>query len=285
VADGPRRSTLLRSRPARAANLARNRLASDSRAERWRPARDALWALLDRQLQEGATVAVVGAGNAHDLPLTRLLARAGSVDLVDLATGPSRRALRREPAALRGRGRALRCDLTGGVADRIASAVRDGRPPHDLEVPRAPIGTGRYDVVVGDLFYSQLLYPALLDAELSSHRIRAALDAHGQRLCDAVVARMHASAGLVVHVHDRLGWWENHAPSAPLAAFISGEAALDAEPGPRGCDIHGALERCGQRAIDRALWRWPFADGVDYLVEAVVAVSVLTATDAHRPGL
>jgi hypothetical protein len=277
MVDRARRSALLSRSPARDANLARNRLASKGRAERWRPARDALWALLDRHVAAGATVAVVGAGNAHDLPLTRLLARAGAVDLIDLSTGPSRRALRREPPLLRARGRALRCDLTGGAADRIVSAVERGRAPRATDVPRTPIGSGRYDLVIGDLFYSQLMYPALLDAGLESHRIRAALDAHGQPLCDAVVARLHASAPVVVHLHDRLGWWDGHAPPAPLEAFISGDAALAGAPGPRGCDIHGALLGCGQRSVDHALWRWPFADGVDYLVEAVVAVSVLSA--------
>lgn len=276
MVDGSRR---LSSRPARAANLARNQAAQDGRAERWRPARDALWSLLDRHVAPGAAVAVVGAGNAHDLPLTRLLARAGSVDLIDLSTGPSRRALKREPPALRARGRALRADVTNGVADAIVTAVRRGRVPRPVEAPRGPIGGGRYDVMVGDLFYSQLLYPALLDAGLSPHRTRAALDAYGQGLCDAVVARMHASAEVVVHVHDRLGWWDGNAPSAPLEAFISGAASLVDEPGPRGCDIDGAIARCGQRAIDRALWRWPFAENVDYLVEAVVAVSVLSVTE------
>lgn len=263
------------SRPARAANLARNRAALAGRAQRWRPARDAMWSLLDRHVGEGAAVAVVGAGNAHDLPLTRLLARAGTVDLVDLSAAPSRRALRREPPALRSRGRALRCDVTGGAADRIVSAVERGREPRDAQVPRTPIGSGRYDVVIGDLLYSQLLYPALLDANIAGHRIAAALDGHGQALCDAVVARMHASAELVVHVHDRLGWWEGNAPSAPLQTFLAGEASVADEPGPRGCDIAGALLRCGQRVVDRALWRWPFSESVDYLVEAVVAVSVL----------
>ena len=263
------------SRPARAANLARNRLAKASRAERWRPARDALWALLDRHVRPGAAVAVVGAGNAHDLPLTRLLARAGTVDLIDLSAGPSRRALRGEPADLRGRGRVLRSDVTGGAADRIVSAAVRGRAPRDVIVPRQPVGAGRYDVVVGDLFYSQLLYPALLDAGLASHRIGAALDEHGQTLCDAVVARLHASAELVIHVHDRLGWWDDNAPPSPIEAYLAGDAELADAPGPRGCDIPGALSRCGQRIADRALWRWSFAEGVDYLVEALVAISVV----------
>lgn len=275
MVDRSLRPAPLTSRPAREANLARNRLAHAGRAERWRAARDALWTLLDRHVRPGAAVAVVGAGNAHDLPLTRLLARAASVDLIDLSTGPSRYALRAEPRALRGRGRVLRCDVTGGVADRIATAARQGRTPRDVSVARAPVGRGRYDVVVGDLFYSQLLYPALLDAGLASHRIGAVLDAYGQPLCDAVVARLHASAELVVHVHDRLGWWDDAGPSAPLEAFIAGDRSLAEEPGPRGCDLPGALERCGQRILDRALWRWPFADGVDYLVEGLVAVSVL----------
>ena len=126
-------------RPARTANLARNLLADAGREQRWRPARDAFWTVLDRHKRDGARVAIVGAGNGHDVPLTRLLARAGSVDLIDLCSRPSRRALRREPAALRRRGRALRRDVTGGVADPIAL----GRSASDVATREGPGSAAR----------------------------------------------------------------------------------------------------------------------------------------------
>jgi hypothetical protein len=216
---------LTASRPARIANLARNSLAESGRERRWRPARDSVWALLDRHVLEGASVAVGGAGNAHDLPLTRLLARAGSVELLDLSRGPSRRALRRETPALRSRGRAVRCDVTAGVADRVVAAALHGRRATRTRLPPTALGT--YDIVIGDLFYSQLLYPALLDARLGRDRVDEALARHGQPLCDAVVARLHASAPVVAHVHDILGWWPGHRP-------------VSSDERPSGCDIDQA---------------------------------------------
>lgn len=265
-------------RPARAANLARNLLAEPTRAERWRSARDALWAVLERHVPAGASVAVVGAGRADDLPLTRLLARAGAVDLIDLWRTPCRQALRREPSAVRARGRALTADVTGGAADRIVRAAQRGRRPRHTTVPTKPLGT--YDVVVGDLFYTQLLYPGLLDSGLARKSVSDALAEYGQPLCDAVVARLHASApaGIVVHVHDVLGWWPGHRPTAAINELLSlasdpalFAARVRAEQGPAGCDVEAALAHGEQRVLERAAWRWPFADGVDYLVQATAA--------------
>jgi hypothetical protein len=210
-------------------------------------------------------VAVVGAGNAHDLPLTRLLARAGSVELLDLSRGPSRRALRRETPALRSRGRAVRCDVTGGVADRVVAATVRGRRATRTRLPPTALGT--YDIVIGDLFYSQLLYPALLDARVGRDLVDEALARHGQPLCDAVVARLHASAPVVVHVHDILGWWPGHRP-------------VSSDDRPSGCDIEQALARRGATVMERTRWHWPFADDVDYLVEAIVATGTASPANA-----
>ena len=59
-----------------AANAALNQEAMWWRSPRWRAARQALWRFLDGHLVSGAAVAVVGAGNAHDLPLWRMCRRA-----------------------------------------------------------------------------------------------------------------------------------------------------------------------------------------------------------------
>ncbi|MDP9258815.1 MAG: hypothetical protein M3Q31_20020, partial [Actinomycetota bacterium] len=64
-------------RPASRANKQRNARATAARLERWRPARDVLWTLVDPFVPGGARVAVVGAGNGHDVPLRRLAERAG----------------------------------------------------------------------------------------------------------------------------------------------------------------------------------------------------------------
>jgi hypothetical protein len=224
---------------------------------------------LSGRVAAGARVAVVGAGHAHDLPLTRLLARAGHVDLIDIDRGASRRALWREPRALRTRGRALRCDVTGGAADALAHALRHGRAARSAQVPRAPLG--HYDVVVADLLYTQLVFPALLDARLAGPAVKQALAGDGQRLCDAVVARLHASApdGVVIHVHDVLGWWPGHQPEPGIDALLADPSGVSA--GPVGCDVGAALRARGLPALERRHWRWPFADGVDYLVQATVA--------------
>lgn len=267
--------------PARTASRARNAAAEPDRAARWRPARDALWRVLDRRVPAGARVAVAGAGNADDLPLTRLLARAGAVDLIDLHPGACRRALAREPRELAARARAIGEDVTAGAADRALRAARAGRAPRALaapDLPVAPLGDGAYDVVVADLLYTQLLYPALADAGLPAARVDAALAVAGQPLTDLAVARMHASApdGVVVHVHDALGWWRGHQQPVRLDELLrlSPGRALRAAAGanaPRGADVRGALRRLGAPVRELALWRWPFAPGTDYLVAAIVA--------------
>src|SRR4051812_391441 len=89
--------------PASRANARRNARATTARVERWRPARDALWALLDAYVDDGARVAIVGAGNGHDVPLARLAGRASCVNLVDLDGGAARGARARLSAELRER--------------------------------------------------------------------------------------------------------------------------------------------------------------------------------------
>jgi hypothetical protein len=262
---------------ARIANARRNGRASADRPLRWRRARGELWRVLDPLVAAGARVVVVGAGNGDDLPLTRLAARAAEVHLVDLDVVAPRRAIAREPRGLRHRLTVLDQDVTGGAADRVADDVIAGRPVRDDRVPREPIGTGGYDVVVADLLYTQLLFPALLDAEVAPERRTPALRRHGQRLTDGVVGRLHASTtgGHVVHVHDVAGWWPGH--DQPLTP----EEVLAAEPGPAalvhrlgrptGCDVSGSVRLTGDRVTSQRWWTWPFARDTTYLVQALVA--------------
>jgi hypothetical protein len=67
-----------------------------------------------------------------------------------------------------------------------------------------------YDLAIGSLLYSQLLYPALLDLGVEAHRREAFLRRYAPGLTRSVVARLHASAPPVVHVHDPLAWWGAH---------------------------------------------------------------------------
>lgn len=262
-------------RSALAANARRNAAGGRRRAWRWRSTRDAAWTLLSRHVHAGAAVAVIGAGNGHDLPLRRLGQRAGRLDLIDLdarAVAATRRRLRLGGV----RAEAVVEDVTGGAADLVlkaAFAQRVVRSPYPFA---ETVGRPPYDVVVADQFLSQLLYPALSDAGLSHGATDAVLRTHGQLLTNAVVGAMVASApgGLVVCVEDVLGWWvgreqpfsieEALAADDPLELIARGKPA-------RGCDGRLALSAAGTEVIDRALWRWPFAPGTDYLVCATVA--------------
>jgi hypothetical protein len=253
----------------------RNAAGTSSRAVRWKPARDALWRLLDPHVRPGATVAVVGAGNGYDVPLRRLLRRAGRVDLVDLdGAALARTAARlRRPASMR----IVEADVTDGAADAIVHAALAGRTLDPAALPDArPVGAGFYDVVVGDLLFSQLLYPALKDAGLTSQVTDPVLLRDGQALTDAVVARLHASApaGVVVCVNDVLGWWARHEQPFTLDEVLdlarrSGvPAALDLVATgnrPFGSEVRPT------GVLDEALWRWPFSAGTDYLVHGTVS--------------
>jgi hypothetical protein len=264
--------------PASRANAQRNARADPARLERWRPARDALWGLLERYVAAGSRVAVVGAGNGHDVPLVRLAARVGQLDLIDLDARAARRARERVPAELRGRVAVRREDVTAGVADALVRSVAAGDLPEPREAPALPVGA--YDVVIGDVLYSQLLYPALRDARLPRERISLVLARIDRPLVASVVRRLHLSApgGAVVHLHDPLGWWAGHPQPVTLAEILAAAARdIDAAlalvargHGPSACDPRAAAAAQGCEPVETALWRWPFQDGVDYLVCATV---------------
>jgi hypothetical protein len=256
----------------RGAQLRRNGRADRGRARRWIPARDAAWALIDDAVAVGARVAVVGAGNGDDLPLTRLVQRAAQVDLIDVDAGAAAGAIRREARTLRRRLRVIEADVTGGAADAIVSAAVRGTLPPPRPVPTSPVGDGGYDLVIADLLYTQLLYPALLDAGIDAEDRARVLDGFGPGLTAGVVARLHASTsrpGAVAHLHDVAGWWDGRTQPATIAAVLAAgpdELQRWGLVEPRGCDPAPAIERLGLRPRRRAVWRWPFTDGVDYVV-------------------
>jgi hypothetical protein len=268
------------SRPSAEANSARNASAGAGRRRRWAPARDALWRFLEPQLEEGARVAVLGAGNADDLPLRRIARRAASVSLIDLDPVAARAARRRSTWRLRRRIEVIEHDVTGGAADRIVRAAAHGGAAGGVSAPAHPLPGAPYDLAIGDLLYSQLLYPALVDLGVDEERRSAVLRAHAAGLTRATVARLHASAPAVVHVHDPLAWWEGHEQPVELEAILrradagdlDGALALVARGiGPIESDPRAALRSLGIAAGPTALWRWPFFDGVDYLACATLA--------------
>jgi hypothetical protein len=261
---------------ARAANAANNARGDAARRRRWKPAREAAWALLEGEVAPGARVAGAGAGHGDVVPLGRLARRAGRLDLLDLDPRALARARRRAAVGLRpGRVRALAQDVTGGAADAVLAGARP------VAVPATPVGDGGYDVVVCDLLLTQLLYPALKAAGgRSGAEIDRILLRDGQRLTDGVVARLHAAApgGTVVILHDLLGWWDGHRQPFTLEALLARgaddpDAALAlARTGslPYGCDPWLATRRAGAHVARTAVWRWPFSAGADYAVFGLV---------------
>jgi hypothetical protein len=82
----------------------------------------------------------------------------------------------------------------------------------------------------------------------------------------------------VVHIHDPLGWWDDHVQPVSLdeiltAAAADVEAALELVArghGPTACDPRAIALEAGIPLVETALWRWPFQRGVEYLACATV---------------
>ena len=148
-------------------------------------------------------------------------------------------------------------------------------------VSEAPVPGAPYDLVIGDLLYSQLLYPALVDLGVPAARTSAYLVRYAPRLTRSVVARLHVSApgGLVLHVHDPIAWWPGHPQPVTLEQILTAAErdpvaalALAAQgQGPRDSDPRAALSSFAIPVRATAMWRWPFAAGVDYLACATLA--------------
>jgi hypothetical protein len=268
--------------PARVANASRNAGAELDRHRRWAPARDALWDFLAPWLDEGARVAIVGAGNGDDLPLRRIARRTGEVVLIDIDPPAAHGAQRRLRRAERRKVTVIGHDITGGSADRIAlTALRGSATRSRLDAPPSdPLPGAPYDLVIGDLLYSQLLYPALLDLGVDAEHRAATLERHAPDLTRAAVARLHASAPRVVHLHDPLAWWDGNGQTVALDEILAiagtdgPEVALSVAArglGPQESDPRAALADLDLSPAATALWRWPFSAGVDYLVCATLA--------------
>ncbi len=267
--------------PARTANAARNARAEIDRHVRWAPARDALWLFLEPLLASGSRVAVIGAGNGDDLPLGRIANRAEEVTLIDLDARAARGARRHQPRRLRSRIRVVEHAVTGGAADSIALAAACVEVPTAPLVPESPLPGAPYDLVVGDLLYSQLLYPALLDLDIPAARTTAMLTRYSPTLTRSVVARLHASAphGRVIHIHDPIGWWSRHPQPFALHDILAlarlhpdAAARLAARgTGPHFSDPRPALAAFAIPIRATSLWRWPFSSDVDYLVCATMS--------------
>jgi len=225
-------------------------------------------------------VAILGAGNGDDLPLGQIAERSSAVTLLDLDIRSARGARRRQRRGLRRKLGLLGVDVTAGVADVIVLAALHGEVPARTDLPEGPLPGGPFDVVIGDLLYSQLLYPAMADLGVAGPRQRAFLSHYGPVLTRSVVARLQASApgGIVVHLHDPLAWWPGHEQPVSITEIL---ATAERDPaaalslvgtanGPVESDPRVALASFGIHPQKTALWRWPFAQGVDYLACATL---------------
>jgi hypothetical protein len=228
----------------------------------------------------------VGAGNGDDLPLARISDRARALTLIDLDRTAIRGARRRQPRRSRHRIEVIEHDITSGAADAITTAATVGEAPKLPALPEAPLPGSPYDLVIGDLLYSQLLYPALVDLDVPAARTSAFLARYAPILTRCVVSRLHASAphGLVLHIHDPIAWWTGHPQPVTLERILAtathdprAALALAARgSGPQHSDPRAALSTFAIPIRATAMWRWPFAPGVDYL-----ACATLTCRTSH----
>jgi hypothetical protein len=138
--------------------------------------------------------------------------------------------------------------------------------------------------VIGDLLYSQLLYPALVDLNVAPAVTAEFLTRCAPGLTRSTVARLNLSAphGRVLHVHDPIAWWPGHAQPVTLKLIL---ATAECDPaaavslaargdGPRDSDPRPALSALSIPIRATTLWRWPFAPGVDYLACATLTGAV-----------
>lgn len=273
---------------ARGANSANNAMYQELRLERWTDVRDQLWRLVDPLLGPGARVALVGGGSCDDVPLLRILERAAAVDLLDFDPAATQRALRRVPDDARARVRVEQVDVTAGCADQVLRAVRDDTAlPEALPLPYGPLGSGDYDLVVGDMLYTQLLHAGLIALGVFGERQHELMRRYDPHFTNSLVQRIQASlrpGGHAIHVHDLACWADGHEQPVTIEEvledpFWTWTQLLRHD----NCDPHLALGRLGADIVDSAWWRWPFEPSKTFLVRATVARAGVGAGSAVGP--
>lgn len=272
------------------ANRSNNAMHQQLRLDRWSGVRDRLWELLEPLIDDGARVALIGAGSCDDVPLRRIVGRAGVVDLVDIDGQAMERARTRVDPALRPQVVAVELDVTGGCAEQVLRAVRDEAPlPDSLPLPRGPIARGGYDLVVGDMLYTQLLHAGLIALGIEQERQRSIMRRYDPPVVRALVERIESSlapGGHAVHVHDVACWSNTHPqPVALPEALADPELAWERLRRHDGCDPHLALQSGAGRILGHAWWEWPFEPNKQFLVRATVTRAQVGAGSALAPLL
>lgn len=257
------------------ANSRNNAMQQALRLERWAGVRDSLWRLIDPLLADGGRVALVGAGSCDDVPLLRILERAGGVDLLDFDPSSTARGLARAPASERARVSIVQEDVTGGCADIVLRAVRDDAPlPDALPLPYGPLGEGGYDLVVGDMLYTQLLHAGLISLGVVGDRQHELMRRYDPHLTNALVQRIQASlapGGHAIHVHDLACWSEGHSQPLEIEAVLEDPfCTWQRLQRHDNCDPHLALGKLRVGIVDSTWWEWPFEPNKRFLVRATV---------------
>jgi hypothetical protein len=258
------------------ANATNNAMHQELRLERWTVVRDALWAVIAPLLADGGRVALVGGGSCDDVPLVRIVERAGRVDLIDFDTSSTSRAIDRLPVDQRDRVTVVEHDVTGGSADVVLRAVRDDSPlPYALPIPYDALGTGDYDLVVGDMLYTQLLHAGLLALHVHGERQHELMARYDPPLVNGLVQRIQASLaphGHAVHVHDVACWASGHDQPLTLDEVLKDPFWTWSKLRRHdACDPHLVLGTLGADVVDSHWWGWPFEPNKQFLVRATVA--------------
>ena len=258
---------------------ARNNAAQQAlRLNGWQSTRDALWQVLEPLLQAGASVALVGGGSCDDVPLARIAARAGVVDLIDFDASATARAIDRLAIDARRSITAVACDVTGGCADIVLTAVRDATAlPQSLPHPYGPVGRGEYDLVVGDMLYTQLLHAGLIALDIVGDRQHELMARYDPPLVAALVQRIQSSVrlgGHAVHVHDVACWSSGHDQPLTIDRMLADpERGFTRLRRHDRCDPHLVLAQLRVPITSSRWWRWPFEPNKQFVVRAsVVAV-------------
>lgn len=257
------------------ANARNNAMHQELRLDRWAGVREALWKVVDPLLVGGARVALVGGGSCDDVPIARIVDRVAHVDLIDFDSSSTSRAIDRVRVDQRDRVTVIEHDVTGGCADLVLRAVRDDAPlPDALPIPYGALGTGNYDLVVGDMLYTQLLHAGLLALDVHGPRQHELMARYDPPLVNGLVQRIQASLaphGHAVHVHDVACWASGHDQPLTLDEVLEDPFWTWSKLRRHdACDPHLVLGTLGADVVDSHWWGWPFEPNKRFLVRATV---------------
>ncbi|MBC7462231.1 MAG: hypothetical protein H7287_12790 [Thermoleophilia bacterium] len=212
--------------------------------------------------------------------MQRVAERAASVTLVDIDPEAAARAQARITGKAQAGIEFLELDVTDGAAEVIvASIVAGAGHPTNLDPPTDAIAGGGFDLVLGDMLYTQLLQPALVQLRLPGPQQLEYMRAFDGLLTEALVQRLQRSAsplGKVVHVHDVACWSGVHSQPVELAeALATPDLSWARLRRHDQCDPQLALERLGVLTVERGWWEWPFEPNKRFLARGTVAVAGL----------